>query len=217
MTIKYNPLYSSEYTFKDSIENLQKVSIKDVALQFSIDSLKQMGTYGFVKIDVSFGDYTKKLLSIVEKLEISVLGSLTFRPKIIYKGIENNHHYCDNYDLIYLKLLNEKNIKKIRFVILSDFEVLGILNDANDQLEKNPKLTLTKIPEIQWFKDQASKKCDVYWVSQDMFYDQFIRDANGIREIISFPGTDKSVTDFAVFDSNLLITWRTNMRQMQIR
>ncbi len=58
--IKYNPLYSTEATFKNAIDQLQGVSIADVALDFSIESLKQMGKLGFLKIDVSFGDYTQK-------------------------------------------------------------------------------------------------------------------------------------------------------------
>jgi len=71
--IKYNPLYSTEATFKNAIDHLQDVSVADVALDFSIESLKQMGKLGFLKIDVSFGDYTQKLFDIVGKSKSSVL------------------------------------------------------------------------------------------------------------------------------------------------
>lgn len=207
--VKYNPLYSTEQTFKDTIEDLQKLSIKDVALDFSIDSLKQIGKLGFIKIDVSFGEYTKKLFEIVGKSKISVLGSFTFRPEFIHSEILKNPDPENNSDLQYLKLLNDKKYKKIRLAILSKSEIKIILSKALDKMSKSEKAILEEIPEIDWFKKQLSKGFKIFWTTTNLFYNQFIRDEQEeIRQLLSLPYDDEKITDFAIFDGDLLITWR---------
>jgi hypothetical protein len=209
--IKYNPLYSTEATFKNAIDHLQGISIADVALDFSIESLKQMGELGFLKIDVSFGDYTQKLFEIVVKSKKSVLGSFTFRPKLIYDEIQSSPDAENNSNLKYLKLLNEKTYtNKIRLVILSKEDIKGILSDALASMKKTEDATRDKIPEVSWFKEQASKGFRVFWTSKDMFYNQFItHKQDEIKKLISLP--DNTVTDFAIFDGDLLITWRKSV------
>jgi hypothetical protein len=209
--IKYNPLYSTEATFKNAIDHLQDVSVADVALDFSIESLKQMGKLGFLKIDVSFGDYTQKLFDIVGKSKSSVLGSFTFRPKLIYDEIQSNSNAENNSNLKYLKLLNEKTYtNKIRLVILSKDEIKEILNDALESLTNTVDATLIEIPEVNWFKEQASKGFKVFWTSKNMFYNQFVsNEQEEIKKLISLP--DNTVTDFAIFDGDLLITWRKSV------
>lgn len=209
--IKYNPLYSTEATFKNAIDHLQDVSVADVALDFSIESLKQIGKLGFLKIDVSFGDYTQKLFDIVWKSKSSVLGSFTFRPKLIYDEIQSNSDAENNSNLKYLKLLNEKTYtNKIRLVILSKDEIKEILNDALVSMSNTENATLSEIPEVNWFKEQASKGFKVFWTSKNMFYNQFVaHEQEEIKKLISLP--DNTVTDFAIFDGDLLITWRKSV------
>lgn len=144
--VKYNPLYSTELTFRNAIEDLQKVSIKDVALDFSIDSLKQMGSLGFIKIDVSFGSYTQKLFDIVEKSKSSVLGTFTFRPKFIHDKIQSNADPINNTNLKYLKLLNDKKYSnKVRLRILSIDEIQEILNNALQTMKNSKTATLLEL------------------------------------------------------------------------
>jgi hypothetical protein len=209
--IKYNPLYSTEATFKNAIDHLQGISIADVALDFSIESLKQMGKLGFLKIDVSFGDYTQKLFEIVMKSKNSVLGSFTFRPKLIYDEIQSNPDSENNCNLKYLKLLNEKDYSnKIRLVILSKEEIIGILADAYANMENTENAKLDQIPEVNWFVKHASCGFKVFWTSKNMFYNQFVaNEQDEIKKLISLP--DNTVTDFAIFDSDLLITWRKSV------
>lgn len=211
--IKYNPLYSTESTFKNAIYNLKNLSVADVALNFSIESLQQIGTLGFIKIDVSFGDYTAKLFEIVNKSKSSVVGSFTFRPKIINDEIKSSPSTRDNCNLKYLKLLNDKAYsKKIRLVILSLEEIKNMLKDAYNEMEINPALTLEEIPEVNWFKQQASKEFITLWTSKTLFYSQFVNNSNeDLKKLISLP--DRTITDFAIFDSDLLISWRKSIEK----
>ncbi len=209
--IKYNPLYSTEATFKNAIDDLQGISIADVALDFSIESLKQMGKLGFLKIDVSFGDYTQKLFEIVVKSKKSVLGSFTFRPKLIYDEIQSNPNSENNCNLKYLNLLNDKVYSnKIRLVILSKEEIIEILSDAYASMKNTENATLDQIPEVNWFMKHASCGFKVFWTTKNMFYKQFVaNEREEIKKLISLP--DNTVTDFAIFDSDLFITWRKSV------
>lgn len=209
--IKYNPLYATESTFKNAIDHLRDVSVADVALDFSIDSLKQMGKLGFLKIDVSFGDYTHKLFEIVEKSRTSVIGSFTFRPKLIHDEIRANPDPSNNSNLKYLTLLKAKSYQnKIRLIILSKKEIKEMLNEALSSMDNSGFGTLNEIPEVLWFNAQVSEGFKVFWTSKDMFYSQFVKDEQDeIRKLISLP--DNTITDFAIFDSDLLITWRKSI------
>lgn len=209
--IKYNPLYSTEATFKNAIDHLQDVSVADVALNFSIESLKQIGKLGFLKIDVSFGDYTRKLFDIVEKSKSSVIGTFTFRPKLIYDEIQSNSDVENNTNLKYLKLLNDKSYtNKIRLVILSKDEIKGILKNALENMKETSNAIFCEIPEVTWFKEHASKGFKVFWTSKNMFFSQFVvNEQEELKKLISLP--DNTVTDFAIFDGDLLISWRKSI------
>lgn len=212
--VKYNPLYSTEYTFKDVIDRLHIISAPKIALEFSVKSLNNIAKYGFLKIDVSFAEYTRYLYRTIENSRKSIIGSFTFRPKVIYEDIKNTPNETDNNRLEYVKKINSKDYEtKIRIVILSISEIEQILDDAKNSMINNYPTLIHEIPEIKWFTDKFSKKFQVFWTTREFFYEHYINnESEEIKHLISLP--NHSISDFAIFDSDLFITWRKNMENI---
>lgn len=209
--VKYNPLYSTEHTFKDVVDRLHSVSVSSIALEFSKKSLEQIAKLGFLKIDVSFAEYTRYLFRIIENSSKSIIGSFTFRPKLIYDEMYKIKRKEDNPRLAYIEMINTKKYNfKIRFVILSIDEIEQILTDALNEMGKNGNYIFEDLPEIKWFKENFSKEFNIFWTTKNLFYEHFVDKENDqIKKIISLP--DHNITDFAIFDDNFFVSWRKNI------
>lgn len=208
--IKYNPLYSTESTFKNAINKMQTLSTKGVANNFSFNSLNDFAKYGFYKIDASFDDYTTNLFELVNQSNKSVFGSFTFRPKKLFPKLKNANSE-NNIDIQYFETIKIKQgYDKTRIVILSKDEIKGILDDALQTLLNSKTATLSEIPEINWFNKIVAENFTVFWIEKSNYIELINRlNSDIIRKITLLP--NDMVADFAVFDEQIFISWRIDL------
>lgn len=231
-----HPIFASKDSFKIIIEKLLELkSTKELAMHFALESLEQISTTAFVKIDISFKEYTKKLLDFIERTNNSIIGTYTFRPKKLYDELvakKNNKLKKD-----YIRKIKNKEIdSKIRVVVFELEEILKILEDAfylkdsdgnylcvdifniNDtqiKLKKESEDYSKKdLPEIDWFvKQVVGENNIVRWTLTPVFLN-FIDLKGKLKDIIN-PSDNKNImSDFAIFDKEILITWREDSHEI---
>jgi hypothetical protein len=208
--IKYNPIYAASDTFKKSMLELVKLNSIGLATKFSHESLEQMGKLGYLKIDVSFYNYTKYLHEVIESSKQSVIGSITVRPKDLYNMIkQDNYKYYSEY----IDLLNKKkDFNRKRIIILSVKEIIKILQDANSELQENESGML-HIPEIMWFQEKINFNFEMYWTTDTLFMSNYISQIKEIEKLVCL--YNNKITDFAIFDGQLLISWRLSLESRE--
>ncbi|MBC8180529.1 hypothetical protein H8E88_05330 [candidate division KSB1 bacterium] len=217
----FNPIITTKSTFKKVISNLLKIKTKELALEFAIDSLNEISKTAFVKMDVSLSDYTQKLETLVKGSDRRIIGTYTFRPEELYTEIKNiqdvKMQTNDIKELIeYINIFNAKSLiqdDKIRIVVFEPQVLKAILNDAINQMEKDLEDNSDRIPEIGWFVEKISKGAKLKWTSTEFFLKCFSNNGNiilpeDIKKIIN--PAENCITDFAIFDDEILITWREN-------
>lgn len=211
LKVDKHPIITSNDDFKPVIESLFKLGkTKDVALKFSFDCLQQISKTGFIQIDIPFEAYSKMLEELTDLSTKRIIGTFTVRPDKIYQQLNSRKKCFD--EIEYLKKINEKEGIVNRIIVFEIEEINGILNHA---IELEPKLkdsmyTLNETPEIIWFNNNL-KANKTFWTITP----KFLKEIGGLSKsnllkIIDPCGNKHSMTDFAIFDEEVLLIWREN-------
>jgi hypothetical protein len=202
--ISHNPVFKSKNSHKELVDNLPKICAKDSVLEFFEKTFTQVETKGLINIDTTLVAYTNRLKGIAESTKQSIIGTYTTRPITTYTDREDNSFKSYNSILSVIANRKKNKVEVIRIVVLSDTDISDII-EAN----KNPQCEVggTKITEIDWFTQHWSKNITVLWTSENIINEFFNNAMNNFKELIHlYNGTN--ISDFAVFDKKLYVTWR---------
>lgn len=191
-----HPLYTTKENFKPVIENLFNLTTtQNQALKFSEESLREITERGFIKIDISFKEYTALLCELTKTSKSDIVGTYTVRPK----KIEENKTALKDY-VTELDNAVSRGVSIFRLMVFELNEITDILN--------NHRLNESKgIEELEQFEKQVSSS-KIKWSSTPLFLSNL--NENTLNNIIAPHQNDKFMTDFAIFDKELLILWREN-------
>jgi len=231
MDYNTHPIIATKDSFKQSTEKLFLLtSLKEIALEFALDSLEQLNTKAYIQIDTELNYYTKNLSLFIEKSKTEIIGTYTLRPKIIYEQFIDPETSSDFIN--YLKTFKEKNLSKKRIVVFELEEIIAILEEAlferngenfaliekrrkdaiayriSKMKEGNQEYQLSEIPEIVWFEENiCCENTDLVWTLTPIFL-KYLDLENTFKDIIQPNGNLNYMSDFAIFDNEVLVTWR---------
>lgn len=235
LKVNKHPIIRSNDDFKPVIESLFKLGkTKDVALEFSFNCLQQISKTGFIQIDIPFKVYSKMLEELTDKSTNEIIGTFTLRPNSVYKELIDIR---EKNEINYLRSINEKKDKVNRIIVFEVEEINKILIDSiyqeeyiknNNELYRTeyipprntsrnnffkPRLNdntydLTETPEIIWFNDNL-KANKTFWTITPEFLNN-INLEDSLSKIIAPCGKEHFMTDFGIFEGEILLIWREN-------
>lgn len=199
--IKFISMGDRELSIEDVFFQLTKHSKRDIAFDFAIESLKQIGERtGFARVRIGVEEYVEFLQTICSRTEESITATCKVRPFWFLTETAHGEH------LMPFKSAQCKT--KIRLVILDIEEIIGIVEDSlrNLTVINGPGVKSKEyyeLPEIQFFIEEVNnvpKNFRVYWaleekLTQGKFFEDFFKQISTLRVI----------PDYAVFDQDIVL------------
>ncbi|ALA93287.1 hypothetical protein PGJ_00006690 [Porphyromonas gingivalis AJW4] len=222
-SVSNHPILKASSALNVIFSSLLRIKNKHAGLlEFVELSFKDISEKGFVRIDISFRNYSTFLGDLMSKSH-NVIGSYSVRPKYLRDALESATCLQE-----YITKVNENQNKITRICMFSMEDINDILIDQYLDEEKatevkkkrflSPTASLMEVPsggsscsgngekeEIQWFQENISGRC--IWTLTGLF---FKRVREEYTEMVQSKNSLRKIWDFAIFDDEVLVIWRDN-------